>query len=152
MDVTHSWLNQFFSWRKTPDKLPEIDKISRMKLVMDGQYDFWNSRAELLVSWRSCSMETHQQVCGLRSMTVSEPLRVKPVDNEHAIWCWVHSTGSSMQPLPSWEWNEHSANIFKRICRYWCDQPRMVLQLSNEDLTQILNDFLTHNKEIAHGL
>lgn len=154
MDVTYSMTQSVLQLKKNADKLPEIDdKISRMKLVMDGQYDFETSRAELLdITEGLAPAEAINKFVDTvydRQRTIARETG-QPMNMQFGAGV-LHSTGSSNAAFAFMSETTFNKHIQKNMHVTGVTNEADGSQLSNEDLTQILNDFDAQQGG-AHGL
>lgn len=157
MDITYSMTQSVLQLKKNADKLPEIDdKISQMKLVMDGQYDIEGSRSKLLEITNGLApaeaVNKFVDIVYDRQKQIARDTG-QPVDMQFGKGV-LHSTGASNAAFAFMSETTFNNHIGKHMAKAGsmeaAEAPSAQVPvsdlLSDEELAQIMEEF-----ENAHG-
>lgn len=145
MDVTYSMTQSVLQLKKNADKLPEIDdKISRMKLVMDGKFDIEGSRTELLDITQglapAAAVNKFVDIVKDRQEAIARETG-KPMEQQFGKGV-LHSTGASNASFAFMSESTFAKHINKQIeSNRIAELNENTPQLTDEELNQIMSDF-----------
>ena len=145
MDVTYSMTQSVLQLKKNADKLPEIDdKISRMKLVMDGKFDIEGSRTELLDITQglapAAAVNKFVDIVKDRQEAIARDTG-KPMEQQFGKGV-LHSTGASNASFAFMSESTFAKHINKQIeSNRIAELNENTPQLTDAELNLIMSDF-----------
>lgn len=156
MDVTYSMTQSVLQMKKNADKLIEIDdKIARMKVIMDGSFYPEETRSQLLEI--TDGLAPKEAVNKFVDVVIDRQQQFGYGDQKFGTGV-LHSTGASNNAFAFMSETTFTKQINNQIAGVNTGQLSTVERtieattLTQDDLTQILNDFDKQQGEAAHGL